>query len=144
MKAESSKSGLSQLSVDDATSRRMAAIRQVGTSAELLVRKLLLDIGLRYRLRNRELPGSPDIANRRRRWVVFVNGCFWHHHENCKLATVPKRNREFWLVKFKANRARDARNQRRLMEMGFKVTTVWQCELSSLDQVAARLRSELG
>lgn len=98
---------------------------------------------IRFRTRNRDLPGSPDIANRRRRWAVFVHGCFWHHHFGCKLATVPKQNRQFWMDKFRKNQARDARVERTLRECGFKVLVVWQCETKNVADLGARLSSEL-
>jgi DNA mismatch endonuclease (patch repair protein) len=93
-----------------------------------LVRQELHRLGKRYRVRNRDLPGNPDIANRTQRWVIFVHGCFWHHHEGCKRATIPKRNREFWLGKFVANQQRDRRATAALVERGFHVITLWECE----------------
>src|SRR5688572_15632999 len=96
------------LEVDDATSARMGLVRQKGTRPELLVRRALSALGHRFRLANRDLPGSPDIANRSRRWAVFVHGCFWHRH-GCKASTTPARNREFWEAKFARNVARDQR-----------------------------------
>lgn len=121
--------GGARLETDEATSRRMAKIRQADTNPERIFRTLLVARGLRYRLKNRDLPGSPDVANRRHKWAVFVHGCFWHHHKGCRLATVPRRNRSFWLTKFAANRKRDAEAIRWLRTMGFSVLLVWQCEL---------------
>src|ERR1035441_5333962 len=89
-------------------SEMMRSVRQTGTRPELAVRRLLRTLGLKYRVRNRDLPGSPDIANRRRKWAIFVNGCFWHGHKNCpktKSGTgprVPVGNQPFW----RENRAR--------------------------------------
>src|SRR5689334_5614430 len=102
---------------DPATSKRMARIRQRDTAAEQLVRKCLKKLGLRFRTENRDLPGSPDIANRFEHWAILVHGCFWHAHEGCPKATVPKRNRPFWLAKFAANRARDRRVLKELRSM---------------------------
>ena len=113
------------------TSCRMGRVRQRGTSPELVVRRLLRQSGLRYTLRNCDLPGSPDLANRRRRFAVFVHGCFWHQHPGCPNATIPKRNREFWLAKFAANRERDARSIRELEHLGYTVFIVWECETRS-------------
>lgn len=117
----------------------MAAVRQRGTRAELTVAGILRRLGHAYRLNVRSLPGSPDIANRKRRWAIFVQGCFWHHHTNCRRATVPKSNTDFWTAKFIANRARDARTIRALRASGFKVVTVWECEVAKPDTLTARL-----
>lgn len=135
-----------KLVVDAETSARLGRIRQHGTSAELTVRKLLHALGHRFRVHNRDLPGSPDIANRSRKWAVFVHGCFWHRHPGCKRTTKPSRNREFWLQKFKANIARDVRVQAALQEAGYRVVVVWECEtkddkrLKALRRALAKLR----
>lgn len=98
--------------------------------------------GIRFRTNCADLPGSPDLSNRRRRIAVFVHGCYWHHHTGCKYATVPKRNRAFWLAKLEANKRRDRRKARELRKLGFKVVTVWECETRRpgfADRLAARL-----
>lgn len=121
---------------DAVTSARMAGIRQKGTNIELAVGTALRSLGARYRKNVKNLPGSPDFANRSRRWAVFVNGCFWHHHKGCRRATVPKSNREFWLGKFHDNRRRDARAIDELRRRGFRVALIWECEA---DAIAAKL-----
>ncbi len=126
---------------DSATSQRMGGIRQKGTSPELAVRKQLTELGCRYRVNNRDLPGSPDIANRSRKWAVFVHGCYWHRHEGCKKATTPKRNRDFWVAKFEANVARDRRAVRELRGMGYLVVTVWECETVQSAVLRRKLRA---
>jgi DNA mismatch endonuclease, patch repair protein len=113
---------------DVLTSSRLAAQKQADTRAELLVGVTLTALGVRYRKNVRKLPGSPDFANVSRRWAVFVNGCFWHHHRHCKRGTIPKNNRAFWQSKFATNRARDAKAIRDLRRRGFKVTIVWECQ----------------
>ena len=128
---------------DEAAFLRMSRQRQKDTQAEVLVRSLLHRLGHRFRAGNRDLPGSPDAANRSRRWAVFVHGCYWHAHEGCPRHTVPRRNREFWEEKFRANRARDARVVDELRERGFVVVTVWECELDQVDALERRLRREL-
>ena len=128
-----------QLRTDPQTSARLGRIRQHGTKPELAVRRVLYDLGLRYRVNNRDLPGSPDVANRKKKWAVFVHGCFWHAHEGCAKATVPKRNREFWLEKFQANRERDARAVGLLEQRGYRVITVWECEAATLKDHRERL-----
>jgi DNA mismatch endonuclease (patch repair protein) len=130
------------LEVDEATSQRLARIRQHGTDAELTVRRIASGLGLRYRVKNRDLPGSPDLANRSRRWAVFVHGCYWHSHDGCPRATVPKRNRAFWEKKFSDNRARDRRAAEELESRGFRVLTIWQCELDHPELVRERLAQE--
>ena len=134
---------LERLKVDEVTSKRLGRIRQRDTRAELVVRRMLTELGFHYRTRNRDLPGSPDIANRSQGWVIFVNGCFWHSHKGCPRATVPKRNREFWKAKFAANRARDRRVLRRLADAGFRASTVWECELEVPAKTKRRLRALL-
>lgn len=131
--------------MDVVTSARLGRIRQHGTSPELTVRKLLHALGRRFRVHNRDLAGSPDIANRSRKWAVFVHGCFWHRHAHCKRATTPSRNRDFWLQKFDSNMTRDARVQAVLREQGYRVLVVWECEtedvsrLKTLRRVLAKL-----
>lgn len=132
-----------ELVVDAQTSRRMGGIRQRGTAPELAVRVLARAMSLHYRVQNRDLPGSPDLANRRRRWAVFVHGCFWHSHEGCTLATLPKRNRAFWRTKFAANVARDRRAVKMLRESGYAVVTIWGCELANPKKIQRRLARAL-
>lgn len=130
-------------------SRMMAAVGQRDTKPELLVRSLLRELGVSYRVQNRDLPGSPDIANRSRGWAIFVNGCFWHGHKNCpRLKTggesrVPVQNRPYWAEKLKANRVRDARKCRQLRRLGLRVLIVWECELRDVETLASRLSSFL-
>jgi DNA mismatch endonuclease (patch repair protein) len=129
------------LEVDDATSARMRTVRQKGTRPELVVRRALAGLGHRYRLGNRDLPGSPDIANRRHRWAIFVHGCFWHRH-GCKASTTPTRNREFWEAKFLRNVERDRRASDALRARGYTVIVIWECETKrGLDGISASLAS---
>lgn len=121
----------------------MAGVRQKGTKAELSVASALRTLGHSYRLNVRGLPGSPDFANRRRSWAIFVQGCFWHHHTNCRRATIPKSNAEFWLGKFATNRARDAKAIRALRAMGFRVLTIWECEVAEPESLVRRLAEVL-
>ena len=107
----------------------MSQIKGKDTKPEILVRKYLFSRGLRYRKNDRRYPGSPDIVLPKYNTVVFVNGCFWHLHEGCKYATMPKSNVRFWEKKLYGNRERDKRNQKELEEMGWNVITVWECQL---------------
>jgi DNA mismatch endonuclease (patch repair protein) len=109
-------------------SKIMASVGQKDTGAELLLRRALHKIGLRYRLHDRSLPGSPDVIFSRFHAVVFVHGCYWHSH-GCYRSTVPKSRHEFWAEKFEANRSRDERNVRLLHDSGWRVLTVWECAL---------------
>jgi DNA mismatch endonuclease (patch repair protein) len=110
-------------------SRMMSGIRGRDTKPELAVRQFLHSRGFRYRLHARELPGRPDIVLPRYRTVVFVHGCFWHRHEGCRLAYTPKSHRKFWLTKLEGNAERDVRVQRQLRDLGWRVETVWECEV---------------
>lgn len=106
----------------------MAAIRGRDTKPEMLVRSWLHRNGLRFRLHGGDLPGRPDIVLPKRAAVVFVHGCFWHSH-GCSNSVVPKTRRDFWVEKLGANRTRDARSQRALKQLGWRVLVVWECEL---------------
>lgn len=130
--------------VDPDTSLRMAGVRQWDTSAERLVQKMLRQLGHAFRTKNRDLPGSPDAANRSRHWAVFVHGCFWHRHTGCPRTTTPKRNRPFWVEKFETNRKRDARVLAALRRKGFRVVVVWECEVEKRpERVEKRLAARL-
>lgn len=132
------------LLVDDGTSARMALVRQKGTRPELVVRGALAALGHRFRLQNRSLEGSPDIANRSQRWVVFVHGCFWHRH-GCRATTTPTRNREFWEAKFLRNMERDRRALAALEARGYTVVVIWECETKRApEQMRERLAQALG
>lgn len=121
----------------------MARVRQKGTAAERVVAATLRALGASYRVNVRALPGSPDFANRTRKWVIFVHGCFWHHHARCKRATVPKSNKRFWREKFAANRTRDKWAIRELTRSGYRVAVVWECEIADADLVRSRLSQVL-
>ncbi|MGA7733590.1 MAG: very short patch repair endonuclease [Chloroflexia bacterium] len=110
-------------------SRIMASVGTKDTKPELRVRSLLHRMGYRFRLNRRDLPGSPDIVLSKHRTVIFVHGCFWHRHLDCRKTTTPKDNAEFWQLKFERNIARDEAVTQALIEMGWRVVTVWQCEV---------------
>ena len=107
----------------------MSRVRSKDTAPEMLVRRLVFSMGYRYRLHAKDLPGKPDLVFRRKRKVIFVHGCFWHHHKGCALARIPKSRREFWIPKLETNRERDQRNKRELLLAGWKVQTIWECQL---------------
>jgi DNA mismatch endonuclease, patch repair protein len=121
----------------------MRQVRQQGTTLELLVRKGLHKRGLRYRIADRRLPGSPDLSFPGRKAVVFVHGCFWHGH-NCRLGGRPSTNTEFWTRKAEANRERDARKEAALRTLGWRVFVVWQCELTGKETRERRIDALAG
>ena len=107
----------------------MSRIRGKNTTPEILLRKLLHRAGYRFRLHSPDLPGKPDIVLEKYKTVIFVHGCFWHRHEDCPGATVPKTHTDFWLDKFRGTVERDRRKQKELEEAGWRVVTVWECQL---------------
>ena len=109
--------------------RCMSAIKCKDTKPELLVRKFLFSRGFRYRLNHPRLPGHPDIVLHKYRTVIFVDGCFWHGHQECKYFVLPKTNVEFWSAKIERNRKRDVEEQRQLASMGWHCITIWECQL---------------
>jgi DNA mismatch endonuclease (patch repair protein) len=106
----------------------MSRVRGKDTKPEMVVRRMLHAAGYRYRLHARDLPGKPDLVFPARRKVVFINGCFWHRHQGCAHARLPKSRTEFWTEKLERNRERDDRNVEALRELGWEVLTVWECE----------------
>lgn len=110
-------------------SENMARIRGKDTQPEMKVRKLVHGLGFRYRLYRRDLPGSPDLAFPARRAALFVHGCFWHRHVGCANCTTPKTRADFWTDKFEKNVERDRRAVADLERLGWRVMTIWECEV---------------
>lgn len=110
-------------------SYNMSRIRGKDTKPEELVRKYLFSQGFRYRKNDARLPGKPDIVLPKYKTVIFVNGCFWHAHEGCKYFVWPKNNADFWKKKIESNVMRDTKNYQLLEKLGWRVLTVWECEL---------------
>ena len=124
----------------------MAAIKGKDTKPEMIVRKYLFSRGLRYRVNNRKLPGSPDIVLKKYKTVVFIDGCFWHGHEGCKYYRLPKTNIDFWRHKIVMNIARDYANSVDLRLAGWKVIRVWECDIKTKakrDKTLERLYQEI-
>lgn len=110
-------------------SLNMSHIRSKDTSIEVRVRKSLFNDGFRYRKNVSKLPGKPDIVLEKYKTVIFVNGCFFHHHSGCKLAYVPKSNTDYWVAKFERNVINDEKNKKMLEKIGYQVITLWECEI---------------
>lgn len=109
----------------------MSRIRGKNTKPEEIVRKYLFSRGFRYRKNDRRYPGKPDIVLPKYKTVIFVNGCFWHRHEGCRYASVPKSRQDFWLPKLQGNVERDQRNIEALKKAGWSVIVIWECEIKS-------------
>lgn len=123
-------------------SQRMSLIRGKGTKPELFVRRLVHGMGYRYRLHAPDLMGKPDLVFRPRKRVIFVHGCFWHHHPDpaCKLARLPKSREEFWTGKLARNRERDEAQVEALENMGWRVLTIWECQLKEALKLKENIR----
>lgn len=110
-------------------SERMSRIRGKDSNPEMKLRRLVHGLGFRYRLHVEDLPGKPDLVFPARHAVIFMHGCFWHRHEGCKLARLPKSKLNFWKKKLETNRERDLRHHQQLLELGWSVLVVWECQL---------------
>lgn len=126
-------------------SERMSRVRNKDTKPELKVRRLTHGLGYRYRLHRKDLPGKPDLVFPSRRKVIFVHGCFWHRHPDpdCKLARLPKSRLDFWVPKLEANRERDERNLKLLVENGWEPLVIWECQTRNMVEVERRVRAFL-
>ena len=113
-------------------SENMARVKSKNTEPEIYFRKLLWHKGFRYWMNYKHLPGSPDIYLSKYKTAIFINGCFWHMHKNCKYSSVPKNNHDFWKEKLEGNIKRDKRNYRKLEDMGIRVIVVWGCEIKKM------------
>ncbi len=122
----------------------MASIRGKDTRPELVLRRALHGRGFRYRLHAANVPGRPDLVLRKFNAAVFVHGCFWHHHEGCRHATVPATRTKYWTSKFERNVVRDSEVRSRLFEAGWRVATVWECALRKAGHadVSARMLAD--
>lgn len=110
----------------------MASIKSKDTKPELIVRKFIFANGLRYRLHDCKLPGKPDLVLAKYRAVVFIDGCFWHSHEGCKYFHIPKSKQDYWIPKLNKNKERDIYITNSLLELGWRVFRVWECELKTI------------
>lgn len=121
----------------------MSQISGRDTKPEIIVRKIIHKEGFRYRLHVTKLPGKPDIVLSRHKKVIFVNGCFWHGHMNCKRSGRPSTNKQFWNEKIDRNIARDNKSKKDLIELGWKVLVVWECQTKNIELLKSILKEFL-
>ena len=125
-------------------SMMMSNIRSLDSSPEKLIRSELFRMGFRFRKNVAELPGKPDIVLPRFQTIIFVNGCFWHSHENCSNGRIPSSNQDFWIPKLKRNKERDCLNEQALKAAGWTVIVVWECEIrKNLNKVVNLLKKKI-
>lgn len=121
----------------------MSKIKSKNTKPEKVVRSLLFSLGYRFRLHVKDLPGKPDIVLPKYKTVVLVNGCFWHGHENCKDAGIPKTNSQFWYDKISKNKERDKRVLNELEQAGWKVLVIWECQINDKEKLISFISKEI-
>ena len=117
----------------------MSAIKSKNTKPEIKVRKILHSMGYRFRLHSKDLPGSPDIVLPKYKTVIFVHGCFWHRHENCKYASNPKTRKEFWNKKFTENKKRDSEIQEKIKILDWRSVVIWECETKNIENLRDKI-----
>jgi DNA mismatch endonuclease (patch repair protein) len=125
-------------------SDNMRQIRSQNTSPELALRRMLHQLGYRFRIHRKDLPGKPDLVFPARKKVIFVHGCFWHQHPACREGRVPGSRLEYWGPKLRRNQERDANAQERLKELGWQCMVLWECELKDAQAAVRRARLFLG
>ncbi|HBG18746.1 MAG TPA: very short patch repair endonuclease [Desulfobulbaceae bacterium] len=121
----------------------MAQIRAKDTKPEKIVRSLLHKMGFRFRIHRSDLPGTPDIVLPRHKTIIFVHGCFWHFHEGCKEAILPKTNTEYWREKLYKNIKRDQINNQELEKIGWNVLEIWECEIQDLRILSTKIKENI-
>lgn len=122
----------------------MSRVRGKHTTPEMRVRRAAHKMGLRFRLHRKDLPGKPDLVFAKHKVALFVHGCFWHRHPNCRKASAPKSRIGYWQDKFAQNVERDARVKEKLTSLGWRVSTIWECETKIPEVLAERLRNTFG
>ena len=121
----------------------MSQIKGKNTKPELIVRSQLHRMGFRFRIHRKDLPGKPDIVLPKYKTVVFVHGCFWHRHKNCKYSYNPKSRKKFWQDKFQGNVERDKRNSKKLSSLGWRSVVVWECQTVDSAKLQNLIRKSL-
>ena len=127
--------------VSEQRSRNMSAIKSKNTKPEIKVRKVLHSMGYRFRLHSKDLPGSPDIVLPKYKTVIFVHGCFWHRHKNCKYASTPKTRQEFWNKKFTENIKRDSEIQDKIKNLDWRSVVIWECETKTEEILNSKIEA---
>ncbi|WP_095051581.1 very short patch repair endonuclease [Pseudomonas sp. Irchel s3b2] len=125
-------------------SKIMSMIKGRNTKPEMVVRSICHEMGLRYRLHRKDLPGTPDLVFPKHRLCIFVHGCFWHRHPGCKYAYTPKSRLEFWLPKLARNVERDLNTQQTLLSLGWRVVVVWECDTKNRDLLRTEIQKAFG
>ncbi len=128
-----------KISIDEATIKKMRAVRQAGTVPEIAVRETLNSLSIEFVANAKDKPGRPDLWLTQHEVAIFVHGCFWHRHQGCRKATMPKTNLPYWTSKFKQNVERDARKIRDLAALGYPSVVIWQCETTDRDALGEML-----
>lgn len=121
----------------------MSRIKSKNTKPELIVRSLLHKMGLRFRLHRRDLPGRPDIVLPKHKKIILVHGCFWHGHD-CRLASKPKSNQQYWMPKIEQNKNRDKRNLQLLVDLNWQVLELWECEIRAFTTIEQQIQKFIG
>jgi DNA mismatch endonuclease (patch repair protein) len=122
-------------------SRMMSRVKGKNTKPEMIVRSLCHEMGLRFRLHRRDLPGTPDLVFPKHRLCIFVHGCFWHRHIGCKYASTPKSQKKFWLEKFDSNIKRDFQNINKLKLLDWRVEVIWECEINNINSIKEKIHN---
>lgn len=130
---------MTNIETKEKRSQIMAAVKNKNTKPEVYLRRLLFRHGYRYRLYSKAIPGHPDLWLKKYNTVIFVNGCFWHMHSNCKRNRIPKSNEEYWRPKLLRNVQRDTDNKRQLYEKGYRCLVIWECSLDHLKKNESEL-----
>lgn len=117
----------------------MSRVKGKNTRPEMIVRSMAHRLGFRFRLHQKDLPGKPDLVFKRLKKIIFVHGCFWHQHKNCKHSHRPSSNKPYWNKKLDGNVERDARNKKELRKLGWKILTVWECEIKRPEKTLGKL-----
>ena len=125
--------------VSEQRSRNMSAIKSKNTKPEIKVRKVLHSMGYRFRLHSKDLPGSPDIVLPKYKTVIFVHGCFWHRHKDCKYATTPKTRQDFWNKKFTTNIERDLEIHEKIKNLNWRSVVIWECETKHMENLRDKI-----
>ncbi|MGY3305256.1 DNA mismatch endonuclease (patch repair protein) [Pseudomonas sp. PvR086] len=125
-------------------SKIMSMIKGKNTKPEMVVRSVCHEMGLRYRLHKKDLPGTPDLVFPKHRLCIFVHGCFWHRHPGCKYAYTPKSKLEFWLPKLARNVERDLNTQQTLLSLGWRVLVVWECDTKNRELLRTEIQKAFG